>query len=112
MDKSEQLDALQIDIINICNTAQNTLTDTSSDQILTSSLTNLQVTVNRYLSEFDTNMYEIAGILEATKLDLLMSEEASTPDVIGLIESVKMSILTGDSVEFECDIDLDDLDDY
>lgn len=111
MEKHEQLDALQIDVVNLCMDAQDKIVDTNGD-ILATYLNKLSMTVNRFESEFDINMYEIAGMLEAVKLDLLMDEENIAPDVIGVIDAVKLGLLIGDGVAFESDMDEDpDLED-
>jgi hypothetical protein len=111
MEKHEQLDALEFDVVNICTDVQDKLVGDINGAVLSKYLTNLQITVNRYLSEFDINLYEIVGMLESIKLDLLIDEESVAPDIIGVIESVKLGLLVGDGVSFESDIDLEDEDD-
>jgi len=108
MKKDEQLDALQIDVLNLCTAAQDKLIGDTNEQVLGDYLNQLTMTVNRFSEEFEINIYEIAGMLEAIKLDLLMDEEKIAPDVVGVLDTVKLGILIGDGVSFESDIDLDD----
>jgi len=107
MEKHEQLDALSFKISDICNSTQPQITG-ENGEVLADYIHQLNCTVNRYLSEFDINMFEVVGILEDTKLSLLMDEEDIAPDIIGCIETVKLSLLLGTDITFTEDEDEDE----
>jgi hypothetical protein len=110
MEKHEQLDALSFKISDICNGVQPKLTGENSET-LTDYIHQLNCTVNRYLSEFDIEMFEVVGILEDTKMSLLMDAEEIAPDIIGCLETVKLSLLLGADITFTADDDIFDEDD-
>jgi hypothetical protein len=110
MEKHEQLDSFQFDIINLCTDVQDKLSGVENEKVLTEYNTSLNMKIRHYISEFDINMYEAAGMLEAIKLDLLLDPEKIAPDVIGCIDTAKIAILLETEVAFEGE-ELEELDD-
>ena len=108
MEHHEQIDAFTFKIINLAQEAQPKLDGTHNDEVLGDFITALNATVARYLDEFDINMYEIVGILESIKLDLMLDEEMIAPEIIGCIEAKKSGILIDTDVTFEMEEDDDD----
>lgn len=115
MEKHEQLDSFQFDIVNISSAVQDKLSGEANEKILADYNTQLNMKIRHYISEFDINMYEAAGLLEAIKLDMLQDPECIAPDIIGCIDAAKLGILLETEVAFIDDdmleIDDEDLED-
>lgn len=70
----------------------------------------LNIHINRHMDEFDLNSYEIIGVLETVKQDIVFNQVVDV-GVVGCLDAKKMEVVSEMDIEFIFDDDMDDLED-
>lgn len=120
MKHHEQIDALTYMIEEYVEKAMKRLRDAVNNvnyadeergDVLHDLSNEMTAAINRHVDEFDLNSYEIIGVLETIKQDIVMNQTVDV-GVIGCLDAKKMEVVAEMDIEFIFDDDIEDLDEY
>lgn len=120
MKHHEQIDVLTFAIQECVEIAMGKIKDTVNNveflseernDILSELNQSLSNHIYRHVDEFDLNYYEIVGILETVKQDIVMHDLVDV-GVIGCLDAMKMGVISEMDIEFIFDDDIEDLDEF
>lgn len=119
MQHHEQIDVLSFAIQDSVAQAMSSIRDTARNKnflddergsILSVLSNDLDKHINRHIDEFDVNTFEIVGIIETVKQEIIMNDVVDV-GVIGCLDAKKIEVISDLDIEFISD-EWEDLDEY